>query len=129
MNDSGGSFGDEAIVMGSEGVGKDGGMGFPREGWSGFFGMAQVVIKLEAAPDTSPSLPEVTEPDMTQHLGEAEIPLAGADNLRVFPSPASATDASLQLARQVARLGADAKQQIKAATRGAGPQEGTTETS
>src|SRR5258708_32694631 len=59
---------------------------------------------------------------MTEHLGEAEIPLAGADNLRVFPSPASATDASLQLARQVARLVADAKQQIQAATREAASQ-------
>jgi len=98
------------------------GIAFPPEDWSAFSDMAQVVIKLDAAPDTSPSLPEVTEPDMTQHLGEPEIPLAGADNLRVFPSPASATDASLQLARQVARLVADAKQQIQAATREAASQ-------
>ncbi len=98
------------------------GIAFPPEDWSAFSDMAQVVIKLDAAPETSPSLPEVTEPDMTQHLGEAEIPLAGADNLRVFPSPASATDASLQLARQVARLVADAKQQIQAATREAASQ-------
>src|SRR5258705_9002991 len=98
------------------------GIAFPPEDWSAFSDMAQVVIKLDAAPDTSPSLPEVTEPDTTQHLGEAEIPLAGADNLRVFPSPASATDASLQLARQVARLVADAKQQIQAATREAASQ-------
>src|SRR6267154_5848395 len=98
------------------------GIAFPPEDWSAFSDMAQVVIKLNAAPDTSPSLPEVTEPDTTQHLGEAEIPLAGPDNLRVFPSPASATDASLQLARQVARLVADAKQQIQAATREAASQ-------
>jgi len=98
------------------------GIAFPPEDWSAFSDMAQVVIKLDAAPDTSPSLPEVTEPDTTQHLGEAEIPLAGPDNLRVFPSPASATDASLQLARQVARLVADAKQQIQAATREAASQ-------
>src|SRR5216684_4432238 len=97
------------------------GIAFPPEDWSAFSDMAQVVIKLDAAPDTSPSLPEVTEPDTAQHLGE-EIPLAGADNLRVFPSPASATDASLQLARQVARLVADAKQQIQAATREAASQ-------
>ncbi len=98
------------------------GIAFPPEDWSAFSDMAQVVIKLDAAPDTSPSLPEVTEADTTQHPGEAEIPLAGADNLRVFPSPASATDASLQLARQVARLVADAKQQIQAATREAASQ-------
>ena len=47
----------------------------------------------------------------------ALLPAAEADNLRVFPSPASTTDASLQLARQVARLVADAKQQIQAAAR------------
>src|SRR5467141_2013162 len=98
------------------------GIAFPPEDWSAFSDMAQVVIKLDAAPDTSPSLPEVTEADTTQHPGEAEIPLAGADNLRVFPSPANATDASLQLARQVARLVADAKQQIQAATREAASQ-------
>jgi len=44
------------------------------------------------------------------------------DNLRVFPSVASTTDASLQLARQVARLLADAKQQINAASREAAAQ-------
>jgi hypothetical protein len=42
---------------------------------------------------------------------------SGPDNLRLFPSVASTTDASLQLARQVARLLADAKQQINATAR------------
>src|SRR3989442_4150360 len=99
------------------------GIAFPPEDWSAFSDMAQVVIKLDAAPETPPSPPAVSEPDMTQHLGEAEIPAAaGADNLRVFPSPTSTTDASLQLARQVARLVADAKQQIQAATREAASQ-------
>src|SRR5260370_23137618 len=88
--------------------------------------MAQVVIKLDAAPDTSPSLPTVTEPDATQHLGDAEIPGGpGVDNLRVFPSPASATDASMQLPRQAARLVADAKQQLQAATRQASSHAGS----
>jgi len=44
-------------------------------------------------------------------------PLAAPDNLRVFPAPASATDASLQLARHMSRLVADAKQQLQAAAR------------
>jgi hypothetical protein len=44
------------------------------------------------------------------------------DNLRAFPSPASATDASLQLARQLARLVAEAKHQIEAAAREAAGQ-------
>jgi hypothetical protein len=56
------------------------------------------------------------------HLPLTEPELAGApaplqDNLRIFPAPASATDASLQLARHMARLLADAKQQIQATAR------------
>src|SRR5467141_1610215 len=99
------------------------GIAFPPEDWSGFSDMAQVVIKLDAAPETPPLQPAVTEPDTMQHLGDPEIPAAAeADNVRVFPSPASTTDASLQLARQVARLMADAKQQIQAATREAASQ-------
>jgi hypothetical protein len=43
----------------------------------------------------------------------------GTDNVRVFPSPVSITDASLQLARQMARLISEAKQQIQAAARDA----------
>src|SRR6267378_2724121 len=90
------------------------GIAFPPEDWTAFSETAHVVMKLDAAPETPP----VAEPDVTLHLGEAEpAPATEADNLRVFPSPASTTDASLQLARQVARLVADAKQQIQAAAR------------
>src|SRR5437879_5005631 len=92
------------------------GIAFPPEDWIAFPELAQVVMRLDAAPETSPLPPPVAETETTLHLGEAEVPpAAGADNLRVFPSPASTTDASLQLARQVARLIADAKQQIQAA--------------
>ena len=92
------------------------GIAFPPEDWVGFPELAQTVTKLDAAAETLPLPPAVAEKDAASHLGEAEaLPAAGADNLRVFPSPASTTDASLQLARQVARLVADAKQQIQAA--------------
>src|SRR5216684_3640286 len=98
------------------------GIGFPPEDWTAFPELAQVVLKLDA-PETSQVPPLVAEPDVALHLGEAELPPSvEADNLRVFPSPASPTDASLQLARQVARLVADAKQQIQAATREAASQ-------
>ena len=94
------------------------GIAFPPEDWVGFPELAQTVTKLDAAAETLPLPPAVAEKDAASHLGEAEaLPAAGADNLRVFPSPASTTDASLQLARQVARLVADAKQQIQAAAR------------
>src|SRR6202795_4330944 len=99
------------------------GIAFPPEDWTASPEIAQVEMKLDAAHGTPQSPPPVAETDAPSHLGEAEIPpAAGADNLRVFPSPTSTTDASLQLARQVARLVADAKQQIQAATREAASQ-------
>src|SRR6266849_4349072 len=101
------------------------GIAFPPEDWIAFSDMAPVEMKLDAALEASPSPPPppLAEPDATLHLEETEgPPAAGVDNLRVFPSPTSTTDASLQLARQVARLVADAKQQIQAATREAASQ-------
>src|SRR5438309_2767105 len=97
------------------------GIAFPPEDWVASPEMTQVVMKLDAAHGTPPVPPPVAEADAASHLGEAELPPT-ADNLRLFPSPTSATDASLQLARQVARLVADAKQQIQAATREAASQ-------
>src|SRR5258708_5885331 len=97
------------------------GIAFPPEDWTAFPELTQVVMRLDAAPETSPLPP--TETETTLHLGEPEpSAAASADNLRVFPSPTSTTDASLQLARQVARLIADAKQQIQAATKEAASQ-------
>ena len=106
------------------------GIGFPPEDWTAFPESGQVVIKLDAPPEASqlPSSLAETAPDSAPDLGEADLPpAAGADNVRVFPSPASTTDASLQLARQVARLVADAKQQIQAATREAASLAASTE--
>ncbi len=94
------------------------GIGFPPEDWTGFPEAGQFVMKLDAPPESSPLPPQATESEVVPQLNEADLlPAAEADNLRVFPTPASTTDASLQLARQVARLVADAKQQIQAATR------------
>src|SRR6266850_468926 len=99
------------------------GIAFPPEDWTAVPELTQVVLKLDAAQETPQLPPPVTETEAAAPLGEAEPPpAAGADNLRVFPSPASTTDASLQLARQVARLVADAKQQIQAAAREAASQ-------
>jgi hypothetical protein len=98
------------------------GIAFPPEDWTAFPELVQVVMKLDAAQEPPQLPPQVPETEAVP-LGEAEpLPAAGADNLRVFPSPTSTTDASLQLARQVARLVADAKQQIQAATREAASQ-------
>jgi len=100
------------------------GIAFPPEDWTAFPDLNQVVMKLDSAPQPPPLPAPAAETETTIHLGEPEPTMspAAADNLRVFPSPASTTDASLQLARQVARLIADAKQQIQAATREAASQ-------
>src|SRR6266853_377154 len=99
------------------------GIAFPPEDWTAFPDLTHVAMKLDASPETSQLPPPSAESETTIHLDEAEIPpAAGADNLRVFPSPTSTTDASLQLARQVARLVADAKQQIQATAQEAASQ-------
>jgi hypothetical protein len=99
------------------------GIAFPPEDWTAFPELAQVVMKLDTARETPQLPPAVTAMEAATPVGEAEpLPTAGADNLRLFPSPTSTTDASLQLARQLARLVADAKQQIQAAAREAAAQ-------
>src|SRR5205807_6208662 len=101
------------------------GIAFPPEDWFAFPEGVHAPPVVDGAP-VPPALPPPTavlEPEAPASLGEAEFPRADAsDNVRVFPSPASATDASLQLARQVARLVADARQQIQAAAQEAASQ-------
>lgn len=103
------------------------GIAFPPEDWFALPDGVQAPPALDGTPE-SPALPTpsanpAVEPAAPASVSEAEIPLAGTnDNLRVFPSPASTTDASLQLARQVARLVADARQQIQAAAQEAASQ-------
>src|SRR5437762_8752580 len=103
------------------------GIAFPPEDWFAFPEGVQVPPVLDGAPEPPPLPPTTTSPapgaEVPVPVSEAEI-LPGniSDNLRVFPSPTSATDASLQLARQVARLVADARQQIQAAAQEAASQ-------
>src|SRR5579864_4172851 len=94
------------------------GIAFPPEDWFVFPDPSHANEKKEISQEQPQNDSATAEPDFTMPLAESDLPPAiGSDNLRVFPSPASTTDASLQLARQVARLLADAKQQIHAATR------------
>src|SRR5213080_1647354 len=95
------------------------GIAFPPEDWFTFPEGVQVPPVLDGALEPPP-LPSPLEPEVTTAVREAELsaanaPASAGDNLCVFPSPTSTTDASLQLARQVARLVADARQQIQAA--------------
>ena len=109
------------------------GIAFPPEDWFAFpEGVQSPPPVLEGAPESHPVPPPALESEAPAAISEAELPSANApananDNLRVFPSPASATDASLQLARQVARLVADARQQIQAAAQEAASQAVSTE--
>src|SRR5260370_22944445 len=93
-------------------------MAFPPEDWFAFPEGVQPAPMLDAPPEGAEVVSLAAEPEVPADVHEAEVPptIAG-DNLRVFPSPVSTTDASLQLARQVARLVADARQQIQAAAR------------
>jgi hypothetical protein len=99
------------------------GIAFPPEDWFVFGEAPRSGMKTDPAQETPPPAVPTSETEIVMPLGEPDAPPAtNADNVRVFPSPASTTDASLQLARQVARLVADAKQQIQAATREAASQ-------
>ena len=93
------------------------GIGFPPEDWFAFPEEASFLPNALAPNEaTGSSLPH-PPPVMPLPIAEAEPGVAAPDNIRVFPAPASTTDASMQLARQVARLLAEAKQQIQAAAR------------
>jgi hypothetical protein len=91
------------------------GIAFPPEDWFGFDPEAErqgaVNLTLEPTPADS-SAPLNSEQGMPAIETELPPPAVGTDNVRVFPAPVSTTDASLQLARHVTRLVAEAKQQI-----------------
>lgn len=115
------------------------GIGFPPEDWFAFpEGEQAKAAAAAAAPHQmgQVELPEAIRSPHQEHgvdeprsesefhfpLSEEETPAGNASNLRPFPAPGSPTDASLQLARQMARLLADARQQIHAAAREAAAQ-------
>jgi len=89
------------------------GIGFPPEDWFIFPEDAPFVPSGEATGSALPPAPA----GLPLPIAEAEPGVAAPDNIRLFPAPSSPTDASMQLARQVARLLAEAKQQINAAAR------------
>jgi hypothetical protein len=102
------------------------GIAFPPEDWFAFPDAEAQHLNLVAT--TDPQANEMEQPVSTQ--SDSDNPAWHVnDNLRAFPSPVSTTDASLQLARQLARLVADAKQQIQAAAREAASQAVGQETS
>ncbi len=103
------------VALELEQPGNTWGIAFPPPDW--FSPSEGVRTSVYAGADES--LPRVTDSsEIHLPLTETEpAPPAQQDNLRVFPAPVSATDASLQLARHMARLMADAKQQMHTAAR------------
>ena len=90
------------------------GIAFPPEDW---FAFPESAAAAQNPLVGSPADQAPAETDAETLPNEHEPISVYTDNVRAFPSPASATDASLQLARQVSRLLADAKQQLQAAAR------------
>ena len=100
------------------------GIAFPPEDWFAFPDSAHqtsqdpagAVQQYSAAVD-EPS-PSPADADFNLPLSETDVaPESPSKRLRALPAPTSTTDASMQLARQVTRLLADARQQIHAAAR------------
>lgn len=92
------------------------GIAFPPSDWFASQEASHYVGATEESHDMAARTVEPAEIHLP--LTEPEpAAVTAQDNLRIFPAPASATDASLQLARHMARLVADAKQQIQATAR------------
>ena len=98
------------------------GIAFPPDDWFTFPEESPFLPNAVAPPDTSGATLPPPPTGTPLPITEAEPGVAAPDNIRVFPAPVSSTDASMQLARQVARLLAEAKQQIHAAAREAAVQ-------
>jgi hypothetical protein len=90
------------------------GIAFPPEDW---FAFPEVETQQQQVGAPSEPQPNEVDQEIPTHHDSENMAAHVNDNLRAFPSPVSTTDASLQLARQLARLVADAKQQIQAAAR------------
>jgi hypothetical protein len=105
------------VALELEAPGNVWGIGFPPEDWFAFpeesLFLPDAVAPVDAIGSALPPAPAGTP----LPIEEVEPGVATPDNIRVFPAPSSATDASMQLARQVARLLAEARQQIQAAAR------------
>ncbi len=105
------------VALELEAPGNIWGIGFPPEDWFPFPEESPFLPNAVAPADLIGSPLPSNPPGAPLPIEEIEPGVATPDNIRVFPAPTSTTDASLQLARQVARLLAEARQQIHAAAR------------
>jgi hypothetical protein len=105
------------VALELEAPGNAWGIAFPPDDWFAFPEENEILSNPASAMDLPPSIGMPGPGEAPLPIVEAEPGVATPDNLRVFPAPASATDASLQLARQLARLLSEAKQQIQNAAK------------
>src|SRR5229473_2674505 len=105
------------VALELEAPGNAWGIAFPPDDWFAFPEENKFLTNPASPMDLPTSIGMPTPGEMPLPIVEAEPGVATPDNVRVFPAPASATDASLQLARQLARLLAEAKQQIQTAAK------------
>jgi hypothetical protein len=105
------------VALELEAPGNAWGIAFPPDDWFAFPEENKFLSNPASAMDLPPSIGMPAHGEAPLPIVEAEPGVATPDNVRVFPAPASATDASLQLARQLARLLSEAKQQIQSAAR------------
>jgi len=87
----------------------------PPEDWFGFDPHAEGQINDDLPVvllEPEQAVGQISEHGMPAVETELPPPAVGIDNVRPFPAPTSTTDASLQLARQMTRLVAEAKQQL-----------------
>jgi len=110
------------VALELEAPGNVWGIGFPPDDWFPFPEETPFFPNAVAPADLTGSPLPSNPPGAPLPIEEVEPGVATPDNIRVFPAPTSTTDASLQLARQVARLLAEARQQIHAAAREAAVQ-------
>src|SRR5882757_5531330 len=105
------------VALELEAPGNAWGIAFPPDDWFAFPEENKFLTNPASALDLPPSIGMPAPGEAPLPIVEAEPGVATPDNLRVFPAPASATDAALQLARQLARLLSEAKQQIQSAAK------------
>jgi hypothetical protein len=104
------------VALELETPGNTWGIAFPPPDWFLPSESVQASKAYQGSADGAPKASDTAEIHLPLTEPEPSA-MPAQDNLRVFPAPASATDASLQLARHMARLMADAKQQIQTAAR------------
>ena len=90
------------VALELEAPGNAWGIAFPPDDWFAFPEENKFLSNPASAMDLPPSIGMPAHGEAPLPIVEAEPGVATPDNLRVFPAPASATDASLQLARQLA---------------------------